>query len=307
MIDFSTRSEPATEITAPQELSCTNEALGVSEHSILFISADPGAAAKVEAALREGMPGELAWVHKEALFDGLRSLQEGTFDLILSDMFLPDGQGLATLRHLQQHAPVTPVIAICHAQDRDTGITAVRQGAFDFFCYEDLDPAHLRKSVAGALRHTHQDTEKKAAERRNNARFPCRLAVSYQTLEHPILSGQGTSETLNISSKGILFTSNEKFEAGQLVQVSLDWPARLENQVPLKLVAEGRIVRNNNGQTAMTIDKYEFRTRRVVQKNPPADSGNKPTSHPKEAAKSSGIRPGTAAGNRPDSAGQRRS
>jgi len=195
------------------------------------------------------------------------------FDLILSDLFLPDGQGLATLRHLQQHAPNTPVIALCHSQDRDTGVTAVRKGAYDFFCYEDLDAANLRKSIDNAMDHALVEAEKKAAaERRNNARFPCRLAVSYQTLEQPILSGQGTSETLNISSKGLLFTSNEQFQQGQLVQVSLDWPARLENQIPLKLVAEGRILRNSNGETAMTIEKYEFRTRRAKVK-PPAPVG----------------------------------
>jgi DNA-binding response OmpR family regulator len=241
----------------------------MSERSLLFISADAGASEKVESALRAGSAEDFTWVYRESLFDGLRALQDGPFDLIVSDMFLPDGQGLATLRHLRQHAPSIPVIAVCHVRDRDTAVNAVREGAYDFFCYEDLDPANLRKSVEGALRHASVEAEKKtAAERRNNARFPCRLAISYQTLEHPVLSGKGTSETLNISSKGILFTSNEKFEAGQLVQVSLDWPARLENTIPLKLVAEGRIVRNSDGQTAMTIDKYEFRTRRAAPKAP---------------------------------------
>jgi hypothetical protein len=66
-----------------------------------------------------------------------------------------------------------------------------------------------------------------------------------------------------------------------LVQVSLEWPARLENQVPLKLVAEGRVVRNANGQTAMTIDKYEFRTRRVAKPAAAPEAGNRqPTSRP---------------------------
>ena len=149
------------------------------------------------------------------------------------------------------------------------------------------------------------EAEKKAAaERRNNARFPIPLAISYQTLEHPILSGQGTSETLNISSKGILFTSNEQFQAGQLVQVSLDWPARLENSIPLKLVAEGRIVRNSNGQTAMTIDKYEFRTRRAAK--PPVDGPQKPSlNRPAEAVSNNATRPGSAAGGR-NNAGERR-
>lgn len=277
----------------------------MSENSILFISAETESAAHVEAILREALGGETPVVRRvEALFDGLRMLQEGPADLILSDLFLPDGQGLGTLRHLQQHAPRTPVIALVRMRDRDTGVTAVREGAYDFFAYEELDAVGLRKSIDGALRHATTEPEKKAAaERRNNARFPIPLAISYQTLEHPILSGQGTSETLNISSKGILFSSNERFEAGQLVQVSLDWPARLENQIPLKLVAEGRVVRNSNGQTAMTIDKYEFRTRRVPRA--PADVAQKVTaSRPSEATAGITPRPGSAVGGR-NSAGER--
>jgi DNA-binding NarL/FixJ family response regulator len=276
-------------------------------NSILFICAEADSAAHVELVLREVSASALR--REEALFDGLRALQEGSFDLIVTDLFLPDGQGLATLRHLQQHAPQTPVIALVRQRDRDTGVTAVRQGAYDFFAYEDLDPGNLRKSINGALKHASSEAEKKAAaERRNNARFPIPLAVSYQTLEHPILSGQGTSETLNISSKGLLFTSNEQFQAGQLVQVSLDWPARLENSIPLKLVAEGRIVRNANGQTAMTIDKYEFRTRRVPKTTAPADiAGNRTAQNrPSEAvAKDNITRPGTAAGGK-NSSGERR-
>src|SRR6185312_14619182 len=230
-------------------------------------------------------------------------IQDRQFDLILSELFLPDGQGLATLHHLQQHAPKTPVILLCHAQDRDTAITAVRKGAHDFFCYEDLDMANFQKSVFGALTSAdgHSNAGSKESERRNNARFDCHLAVSYQSLEKPFLSGQGTSETLNISSKGVLFRANEALEPGQLIQVSVDWPARLENQVPLKLVAEGRIVRNVKGVAAMTIEKYEFRTRRAPaqaagQGKAAASSDGKPSGRSSEAAAEESSRPGTAAG-----------
>lgn len=236
----------------------------MGEYSVLFISADPGSAAKLESLLSEGQAHTIECTRVEALFDGLRAIQDRAFDLVISDLFLPDGQGLATLRHLQQHAPKTPVIVLCHSQDRDTAVNAVRKGAHDFFCYEDLDPANFRRSVAGALNSAASDaSEKKDSERRTNARFDCHLAVSYQTLEKPFLSGQGSSETLNISSKGVLFKADEALEPGQLIQVSVDWPARLENQIPLKLVAEGRIVRNIKGLAAMTIEKYEFRTRRT--------------------------------------------
>ena len=217
------------------------------EYSILFIRTEERPAKQLEASLREDFEGKIEWTRVEALFDGLRTMQERSFDLIISDLFLPDGQGMATVRHLKQHAPQTPVIVLCHTADRDTAVNAVRKGAHDFVCYEDMDePAKLRRAVAGALKSGDDEWAAKSggADRRTNARFPCRLAVSYQALEHPFLSGVATSETLNISSKGLLFATEEALQPGQLLQVSVDWPARLENQVPLKLVAEGRIVRN---------------------------------------------------------------
>jgi hypothetical protein len=191
------------------------------------------------------------------------------------------------------------VIVLCHTADRDTAVNAVRKGAHDFVCYEELeDSVKLRRAVAGALKTGDEEgSSSKAggADRRTNARFPCRLAVSYQALEHPFLSGVATSETLNISSKGVLFATDEALQPGQLLQVSVDWPARLENQVPLKLVAEGRIVRNLNGQAAMRIDKYEFRTRRAA-KGPGDSVKNQPSSRPEETAGDMSSRPVTAAG-----------
>lgn len=269
-------------------------------YSLLFISADAVSADRLEAVLRSNETVEVEFKRAEALFDGLRAIQDSAFDLILSELFLPDGEGLATL---QQHSPKTPVILLCHAQDRDAAVTAVRKGAHDFFCYEDMDLADFQRSVLGALANTGSQTgaaSSKDAERRTNARFDCHLAISYQTLERPFLSGVGTSETLNISSKGVLFRANEALEPGQMVQISVDWPARLENQIPLKLVAEGRIVRNVKGVAAMTIEKYEFRTRRTPQASTqrPAAPAVATTllNRSPEAAKNKISRPGTATG-----------
>ncbi len=232
---------------------------------MLFVRTEEHAKKKIEPALQEAFDGRIECVSVESLFDGLRLLRERSFDLIVSDLVLPDSTGVATVRHLKQQAPGTPVIVLCEFRDRAMAVTAVRKGAHDFLCYEDLrDLENLRRAVAGALKSGDEEHANRphGADRRTNARFPCRLAVSYQALEHPFLSGTATSETLNISSKGLLFTTEESLQPGQLLQVSVDWPAMLDNQVPLKLVAEGRIVRNTNGQAAMRIDKYEFRTRR---------------------------------------------
>jgi hypothetical protein len=43
--------------------------------------------------------------------------------------------------------------------------------------------------------------------------------------------------------------------------LAVSWPALLDNVLPLKLIARGRLVRADGTQAAMTIEKYEFKTR----------------------------------------------
>lgn len=114
--------------------------------------------------------------------------------------------------------------------------------------------------MAGVLENEH-DSVSGGAERRANIRYPCRLCVSWRTLDPPLRRGESMIGTLNISSKGLLFSSAEQFERGSLIEVTLDWPVRLNQQVPLKLVINGHVLRSADGCTAIRINHYEFRTR----------------------------------------------
>jgi len=44
------------------------------------------------------------------------------------------------------------------------------------------------------------------------------------------------------------------------MEVSISWPAQLNNQCALRLVARGRVVRFEQGRAALEIQQYEFRT-----------------------------------------------
>jgi hypothetical protein len=97
-------------------------------------------------------------------------------------------------------------------------------------------------------------------ERRRSSRFPIEREVRYKTLNQrtEILSGNG--KTLNISSSGVLFTSDHDLPVGTRLEVSISWPAQLNEKCLLNLVARGRITRHNQGQLALQIQQYEFRT-----------------------------------------------
>jgi hypothetical protein len=73
----------------------------------------------------------------------------------------------------------------------------------------------------------------------------------------------GCGTTLNIGSGGILFTTEERLPLGRTVELSVNWPARLDGICPLQFVATGRVVRSDLQRAAVRIERYEFRTRSV--------------------------------------------
>ena len=103
-----------TPTISPQQGYAGKKLSGMSPHSVLFISADVGTADRLEAVLRASDILSVECVRTEALFDGLRAIQDGAFDLILfPSSFCRTARGLATLHRLQQHViPKTPVILL---------------------------------------------------------------------------------------------------------------------------------------------------------------------------------------------------
>jgi two-component system response regulator PilR (NtrC family) len=80
-----------------------------------------------------------------------RLLGKNTYDLCLTDMRLPDGDGLELVEWMQQEVPGTPVAVITAHGSVETAVRALKVGAFDFVS-KPLDLNDLRKLVSAALR-----------------------------------------------------------------------------------------------------------------------------------------------------------
>jgi hypothetical protein len=74
----------------------------------------------------------------------------------------------------------------------------------------------------------------------------------------------GCGHTLNMSSRGVLFTTEAALPEDRLVEISVDCLVKLEGVCALKLVAVGRVVRTEPRCAAMRIERYEFKTRRAA-------------------------------------------
>jgi PilZ domain len=98
------------------------------------------------------------------------------------------------------------------------------------------------------------------AERRHSDRFPIEREVRYRVLNKRGGEETGDGRTVNISSSGVLFTTKHMLLPGRRLELSISWPAQLDNKCALRLVARGRVIRFEPGRTAIEIQQYEFRT-----------------------------------------------
>jgi len=80
-----------------------------------------------------------------------RLLAKHEFDICLTDMRLPDGDGLELVEWMQTHAAGVPVAVITAHGNVETAVQALKLGAFDFIS-KPLDLANLRNIVENALR-----------------------------------------------------------------------------------------------------------------------------------------------------------
>ena len=78
-------------------------------------------------------------------------LGKHSFDLCLTDMRLPDGDGLELVEWMQAHTPGVPVAVITAHGNIETAVQALKLGAFDFIS-KPLDLHHLRNIIENALR-----------------------------------------------------------------------------------------------------------------------------------------------------------
>ena len=80
-----------------------------------------------------------------------RQLERARFDLCLTDMNLPDGNGIDLVGHISEHYPDLPVAMITAHGSMESAVSAMKAGAFDFVS-KPVDLQLLRRLVGSALK-----------------------------------------------------------------------------------------------------------------------------------------------------------
>ena len=115
--------------------------------SVLLVDDEPDILELLELALRKmGMEVDKAGNVREAL----AKLASRQFDLCLTDMRLPDGDGLQVVQHIAQHNLDVPVAVITAHGNMENAVAALKAGAFDYLS-KPVSLDQLRALVKSAL------------------------------------------------------------------------------------------------------------------------------------------------------------
>jgi two-component system, NtrC family, response regulator PilR len=116
--------------------------------NVLIVDDEPDLVELVELTLqRMGLSARSAGTLRDAQVLVLAE----SFDLVLCDMRLPDGDGLDLVEWLQAKRPGLPCAVITAHGNVETAVRALKLGAFDFIS-KPLDLAALRRMISSALK-----------------------------------------------------------------------------------------------------------------------------------------------------------
>ncbi|HZW25834.1 MAG TPA: sigma-54 dependent transcriptional regulator [Gallionella sp.] len=116
-------------------------------HRVLLVDDEPDILELLELALRKmGLEVDRAGCVKEAL----ERLSKRRYDLCLTDMRMPDGDGLQVVQHIVQRNLDVPVAVITAHGNMENAVTALKAGAFDYLA-KPVSLDQLRALVKSAL------------------------------------------------------------------------------------------------------------------------------------------------------------
>jgi two-component system, cell cycle response regulator len=118
---------------------------------VLLVEDNPADARLLREALAEIADSRFEITHCETLAQAREFLEKDTFDVILSDLGLPDSQGLATVRHIHNAAPSVPVVVLTALDDESFGSQVLQEGAQDYLVKGQIDGRLLWRALRYAM------------------------------------------------------------------------------------------------------------------------------------------------------------
>lgn len=122
----------------------------VPQLRILLVEDDESFAILLSRVLKK-LGGKHYVMHVSRLKDALRELAQRSFDVVLTDLGLPDAVRLEAVEQIREHSPGVPLIVLTMLESMDLTSAAMKAGAQDFIVKDSVTPTLLERSIQNAV------------------------------------------------------------------------------------------------------------------------------------------------------------
>ena len=135
-------------------------------YEILLIEDNREAATIIIKALTkiENCSFKIEW--QQTLVDGLSLLNSGRFKLVLLDLFLPDSEGMETLKVVCENTPTTAIVVLTSLDDESISVQAIQAGAQDYLVKGNFNIQELKRVIVYAVQRKQIELELNATVER---------------------------------------------------------------------------------------------------------------------------------------------
>ena len=149
--------------------------------NILLIEHDPGFTRTIGEMIGQARDLTADLSAAAGLQEGFSAINKKHFDVVVLDVALPDGAGLANISLLKAEAPRLPIIAAGDADNETVAVEAVQAGAQDYLVKGQLTPGWLERSIRYAIERHRMDVALLAAEEKYHSIFDHLVEGIFQT------------------------------------------------------------------------------------------------------------------------------
>lgn len=131
---------------------------------VLLIEDDPNDVSLLKRALDKGRTA-FQLVIASTLASGLDAVTTGSWDVVLSDLSLPDAHGLDTVRQLRSSAPDLPIIVLTGLASDEAALETLDHGAQDYLVKDRVTSEMLDRSIRYAVQRQKSQAMRKLLEK----------------------------------------------------------------------------------------------------------------------------------------------
>jgi len=177
---------------------------------VLAIEDNKDDAELIRIALNRAQAPVFSYSHANRLSQGLAFLKEGSFDVVLVDLILPDGEGIEVIEAIRKQSPEVPLIVLTGLDDEEVAIRLLRLDVQDYLVKGQNDASLLVRSIRYAIE------RKRAVEALQRSELRFRRLSESGTIGIGYFDTDGRITDANDTFLSLIGRSREDLSAGRV-------------------------------------------------------------------------------------------